>query len=119
MAPTLTPDVEEKMATATPAKTKYAHVLRRKVRPKAMARWKTSLVEGAGLAEVDKRLDAPAGASRCARSRTMLVVGMKAGKTSNAADAEMDAEPVGKTRVRSGRQSAAGQCRREFSRCQA
>ena len=88
MAPTLTPDVEEKMATATPAKTKYVYFFGG---GKAEGDGKMKDVlggKGAGLAEMTNAgLPVPPGFTI---QTDACREWMKAGKTSNAVDAEMD-----------------------------
>jgi pyruvate, orthophosphate dikinase len=89
MAPTLTPDVEEKMATATPAKTKYVYFFGR---GKAEGDGKMKDVlggKGAGLAEMTNAgLPVPPGFTIQTDACREF---MKAGKTSAAVEAEMDA----------------------------
>ena len=89
MAPTLTPDVEEKMATATPAKTKYVYFFGG---GKAEGDGKMKDVlggKGAGLAEMTNAgLPVPPGFTIQTDACREF---MKAGKTSGAVEAEMDA----------------------------
>ena len=89
MAPTLTPDVEEKMATATPAKTKYVYFFGG---GKAEGNGKMKDVlggKGAGLAEMTNAgLPVPPGFTIQTDACREF---MKAGKTSGAVEAEMDA----------------------------
>jgi pyruvate, orthophosphate dikinase len=88
MAATLTPDVEEKMATATPAKTKYVYFFGG---GKAEGDGKMKDVlggKGAGLAEMTNAgLPVPPGFTI---QTDACREWMKAGKTSSAVDAEMD-----------------------------
>jgi pyruvate, orthophosphate dikinase len=88
MAPTLTPDVEEKMATATPAKTKYVYFFGG---GKAEGDGKMKDVlggKGAGLAEMTNAgLPVPPGFTIQTDACREF---MKAGKTSSAVETEMD-----------------------------
>ena len=89
MATTLTPDVEEKMATATPAKTKYVYFFGG---GKAEGNGKLKDVlggKGAGLAEMTNAgLPVPPGFTIQTDACREF---MKTGKTSAAVEAEMDA----------------------------
>ncbi len=89
MATTVTPDVEEKMATATPAKTKYVYLFGG---GKAEGNGKMKDVlggKGAGLAEMTNAgLPVPPGFTIQTDACREF---MKAGKTSATVEAEMDA----------------------------